>query len=497
MGTITDRRDAADQPPMERGEPRSVAVIGAGITGLVTAWELQRRGVPVTLYESAPVAGGAIRTSQTEGWLAEHGPNSLLTSAPVEELIRRLDLESEVVVANPSANKRFIVRDGRLVPIPLSPPAFLSTPLLSLRAKLRVLLEPLVRRGETATDESIASFVRRRLGREVLDYAVNPFIAGIYAGDPEQLSMAHAFPRVYALEREHGSVSLGLVRSRRRAGAARRQAGEAIARGDTDAKGAAPVPPTRPRLISFRDGLQALPLALAAPLGKRLRLSTPVRSIHRADERWVVEAGDGELATARTVDAVVLAAPAHALAAMELPAPIRQHSAVIEHVVYPSVSSLTLGFRREQVAHPLDGFGVLLPEVEGRAVLGTLFSSTLFPGRAPEGHVALTVFVGGSRDPELARQPTDRIVEVVLRDLGDLLGVRGEPVFTQHVFWAKGIPQYTVGYAQVKDAADATEAANPGLYLTGNFRQGVSVGDCVASGQVVAERVAAWLAHRG
>lgn len=491
MGSAVDRRGATEPPDIERGEPRSVIVIGAGITGLVAAYELKRRGVPVTVYEAAPRAGGAIGTSLADGFLAEHGPNAFVSSPSVEELITRLGLQPDVVEANPDANKRYVVRNGRLLPFPTTPPALLFTSLLSLRAKLRVLFEPLVKGGPRDLDESVASFVRRRLGPEVLDYAVNPFIAGIFTGDPERLSMAHAFPRVYELEREFGSLSKGLVMSLRRA---RRDAAAARASA-ADTPNQLPASPATvgARLISFRDGLQVLTDTLTDALGNALKLATPVRLVHRGESRWVVESGPDGAARARAVDAVVLAAPAHSLAAMELPAAIRKHAMPIEGVAYPPVSSLTLGFRREDVAHPLDAFGVLVPSVEQRQILGISFTSTLFPERAPEGHVAVTVFVGGARQPEQARLQTDALVRLVRTDLRDLLGVRGEPVFAKHVFWPRGIPQYEVGYGRIKDAADETEQENPGLYLTGNYRHGVSVGDCIASGQQVADRVAAYL----
>jgi len=243
--------------------------------------------------------------------------------------------------------------------------------------------------------------------------------------------------------------------------------------------------------------LQTLPDALAAALGSTLKLSTPARLLHRGEDRWIIETGHDGAVRARAIDAIVLAAPAHALTAMELPAEIRRHALPIEQVEYPPVSCITLGFRREDVAHKLDGFGVLVPTVEKRQILGALFSSTLFPDRAPDGHVTITVFVGGGRDPKLARLDTDQLVRLVRTDLKELLGVRGDPVFAKHVYWPRGIPQYVVGYDAVKDAADATEAANPGLYVTGNFRNGVSVGDCIASGQQVAQRVAAYLAQKG
>jgi oxygen-dependent protoporphyrinogen oxidase len=493
MGSAVDRRGAVEPPEIERGEPRSVAVIGAGISGLVAAWELKRRGVPVTLYEASARAGGAIGTSLADGFLAEHGPNSFVSSADVNGLLARLGLEDEVVEANPDANKRYVLRHGRLVPFPVTPAALLSTRLLSLRAKLRVLLEPLVRGGPPDVDESVASFVRRRLGTEVLDYAVHPFIAAIFAGDPEQLSMAHAFPRVHELEREYGSLSRGLVRSRRDAQRAR-------TRETTDAPpvtAAADAASQGVRLISFRDGLQVLPDTLARALGGTLKLSTPVRLLHRGTSRWIVESGPDGAVRARAVDAIVLATPGHAVAAMELPAAIRRYAIPIEQVEYPPVSCLTLGFERRHIAHPLDAFGVLVPAVEQRRILGILFSSTLFPDRAPDNHVAVTVFVGGARQPDLARLQTDELVRLVRTDLHEMLGVRGEPVFAKHVYWSRGIPQYAVGYGRVKEAADEAEAANPGLYMAGNYRHGVSIGDCIASGQQVAERVATYLTRAG
>lgn len=487
MRALADRQDNVSEQQPDPGDRRSVAVVGAGITGLVAAYELRRRGVNVTLYEASEHSGGAIRTTHADGFLAEHGPNSFVTSAPVEALLAQLDLLDDVVEANPDANRRYVVRDGVLVPFPLSPPAMLGTRLFSFRAKLRVLLEPLVRRSADDSDESVASFVRRRLGHEVLDYAVDPFISGIFAGDAETLSMAHAFPRVYALERTHGSLSRGLMAQRRGAPSIAQTASSA----ETGADGA----PVRTRLISFIDGMQTLTDALEAALVGTLRLGCPVRLLHQDESRWMVDAGPDGTAHARAFDAVVMATPAHVLAAMELPGAMRKHATPVERVEYPPVSTITLGFRRADVAHPLDGFGMLIPAVEKRSVLGALFSSSLFPARAPTDHVAITCFVGGARQPQLAREGTDALTERVLVDLRSLVGVRGDPVYAQHVFWPRAIPQYTVGYGAVKAAADATESANPGMYLAGNYRGGVSVGDCVASGQQIAQRVEAYLAR--
>ncbi len=501
MRALADHRDV--EPPVDHdaGDQRSVAVVGAGITGLVAAYELRRRGVNVTLYEASGHAGGAIRTSHTDGFLAEHGPNSFVTSAPVEALLTQLDLQGDVVEANPKANRRYIVRNGALQSFPMTPSAMLGTRLFSLRAKLRVLLEPLLRTRATDADESIASFVRRRLGHEVLDYAVDPFISGIFAGDTEALSMMHAFPRVFELERKYGSLSAGLMATRGKMapasanGSDASEATETSAALDVDPRPSAA--PTRARLISFVDGMQTLTDALEASLVGTLRLGCPVRLLHRNEGRWVIEAGQEGASRARTVDAVVMATPAHVLAAMELPAGLRQQAALVERVEYPPMSVLTLGFERADVGHALDGFGMLIPSKEKRSILGALFTSSLFPDRAPDGTVSITCFVGGARMPERAREDTDLLVERVLIDLRQLLGVRGEPIFAKHVYWPRAIPQYTVGYQAVKDAANETELGNPGLYLAGNYRNGVSVGDCVASGQQIAGRVARYLTRAG
>lgn len=483
MGTLTGRPEQQDHDgsaPRLNPEGRcSAVVVGAGITGLTAAHALRQQGVSVVVLDAAPQAGGVMRTTHADGFVAEHGPNSFVSSPVVEQLLTALDLQQDVVEPDGAANKRYVVRDGHLHAFPLTPKAMLSTRLLSIRAKLRVLLEPLVPRYQSESEESIASFVRRRLGREVLDFAVDPFVSGIFAGDPDTLSMAHAFPRVTELEMVHGSLSRGLMVQRRRTASAPSAAGEA--------------PASPARLVSFVDGMQTLPDALAASLGRSLHLNRPLRHLHAQDGHWVVESGEGHDAHTLIADTVVLATPAHALAAMELPAALRRYAAPIEHVSYPPVSTLTLGFTRQQVAHALDGFGMLVPRVEQRRVLGVLFSSSLFPARAPEGHVTLTVFVGGARHPQQAALNTEALLPAVLRDLKDLLGVTGNPVYTHHAYWPRAIPQYLLGYQEVKDAVARTEAEHPGLYLAGNYHLGVSVGDCVANGVLTAERVASYL----
>ena len=436
----------------------SVAVVGGGVTGLAAAYRLHSRGHLVTVYEAAPRVGGVVRTERREGYLAEAGPNTLTEPNPlVAALLEELGLAHRRVEASAAARTRYVVRGGRPVALPSSPRDLLTTRAFSLRAKLTILAEPFLRRGEPAGEESVAGFVRRRLGGEVLDYAADPFVAGIYAGDPAALSMRHALPRVHALEREHGSLVRG-----------------AFARG-------------RRSLLpfSFPDGLGEIPLALAARLGDRIRSDAPVQTIARAAPGWLVRGADDETRH----DAIVLAVPAHAFAALRMEGPSGARLAELAAIPHAPVGVVTLGFRRGDVAHRLDGFGVLVPAVERRRVLGTLFSSTLFPGRAPPGHVTLTTFVGGARRPELAALEAGAMVTLVQEELAELLGARGEPTFRHVVRWSRAIPQYVLGYERWLDLMAEIERANPGLFLAGSYRGGVALGDALGSGLEAAMRV--------
>ncbi|WP_438483125.1 protoporphyrinogen oxidase [Oleiharenicola lentus] len=454
---------------MPVASPKSIAVVGAGLTGLSAAWHLHRAGHRVTVFEKAPDIGGVVRTSQRDGWLIEAGPNSIQENGAVAELIAQLGLQTERVAANPAAAKRFIVRRDQLTPVPLSPPALLASPLFSLGARFKVLTELLTRPRVRTTDTSLASFVTAHFGREITDYGLNPFVSGVYAGDPEKLSARYAFPRLWQLERTHGSILRGMKAET----AARR------ARGETS--GAAP-------LISFRSGLQALPEALAnaLPAGS-VKTNATVTNIIPGRPWKIIWSRDSAVQTSE-FDAVVLALPAGGLAQLAFGTLGERPLATLDHQPHPPVSSLFLGFKREQVTHPLDGFGMLVPARERRNLLGALFSSTLFPGRAPEGHVALTVFAGGANRPEMGRLETAELVERVLPDLRELLGVTGEPAFVHHTFWPRAIPQYNLGHERFVEPLTRCENSHTGLFIGSNAKDGISVPDCLKSGAELARK---------
>lgn len=440
-------------------------VIGAGVSGLATAFFLRAQGGEVGVIEAAPRAGGNVMTLARDGYLLEAGPNTLLDNHPaIRQLIDGLGLREVVREANREAKRRFVVRDGRAVPLPGSPPAFLTTRLFSFRGKLRLLAEPFIKPADY--EESVAGFVRRRLGQEFLDWAVDPFVSGVYAGDPERLSVRAATARVHALEREHGSLLRGALK---KAWAARK------AQVETGPVG---------QMLSFERGLGQLVDALAAALGENLFLSTPAQAIRQVDGGWRVETPRGTFGARN----LVLALPAAAVADL-LESHVGEAVNALREIPYPPVASVALGFRREDVAHPLDGFGVLIPSKEHRTTLGALFSSTLFEGRAPDGHVVLTAFIGGRRHEEVGDWGDARVIERVLEDLGPILGFRAPPVMTHINRWPRAIPQYELGHLERVDALDEALAGLPGLWLRANWRDGVAVSDCIRNGWALAEQM--------
>lgn len=444
-----------------------VAVLGGGVTGLTAAWHLRRGGSAPVVFEKSLHPGGVVSAVREDDWLHELGPNSLLEgSADVARFIDDLGLGPRRRYAAPEAKQRYIVRAGRLVALPASPRDFIRTPLFSLGAKLNLIGEPFRRRGDPAKEESVAEFVLRRLGRDFLDYAINPLVGGVYAGDPARLSLPQAFPKLYALEQEHGSLLWGALKKRNASGG------------------------PQGRIFSFPEGLGEIPRALARALGGAVRLGTAAKTIRRREAGWEIESCNDRHFTREVFDAVVCAVPADALAAIAFEnVPAARELRSLREIQHPPVASVFLGFRRADVAHPLDGFGVLMPEVERCAMLGTLFSSTLFPGRAPLGHVALTSFVGGMRQPELARLEDAELLRVVQAELERLLGVRAGPVYTHLQRWPRAIPQYAVGYARFKAAMADVESSAPGLFIGGNARDGISLANCIASGASLARRV--------
>src|SRR5471030_2333479 len=374
---------------------KSVAIIGAGITGLAAAFYLKRKGVPVTVYEAGARAGGVIQSSRQNGFLAESGPNTILETSPkISELIRDLNLESRRIYPSPDAKNRYVVRDKKPVAMPSSQAEFLTTKLFSARAKFALAREPFVPPRRDDVEESVAEFVLRRLNQEFLDRAIDPLVAGIYAGDPHKLSVRHAFPKLLETEQKHGSLLKGQF-----FGAREKKSGE--------------IPRRDAKMFSFDEGLQVLTDALAAQLGDSLKLNTSVTKLLQTKDGWGVSTSNGE----SEHGAVIYCGTAFKLAELKIESQTPLNFSAFAEIRYPPVASVVLGFRREDVAHPCAGFGMLIPGTEGFKILGTIFSSSLFSNRAPENFVTLTSYVGGERQPELASLPPEKLIELVCEDL--------------------------------------------------------------------------------
>jgi oxygen-dependent protoporphyrinogen oxidase len=419
--------------------------------------------------------GGVIQSLRRDGFLAEFGPNTILETSPkIPQLIQDAGLQARRLDPDPKADARYVVRYHRPIAMPASPPGFLTTELFTWKAKLAVLREPFIPARRDGVEESIAQFVQRRLGQEFLDHAIDALVAGIYAGDPHKLSLQHAFPKLAQLEARYGSMIKGQILGARE----RKKRGE-IAK-DRAAK------------FSFDDGLQVLPDALRDRLGKSVRLNTSVLRLTQTGEGWDVVVRENGAESRVAHSAVVYAGTAFKLADLQVDTVQagRLDLSPLSEIRYPPVASVVLGFRREDVAHSCEGFGMLIPKIEGFKILGTIFSSSLFPNRAPQGHLTLTTYVGGERYPDLALLPAGQLYELTCADLRELLGVKGQPVFRHCVIYPKAIPQYNVGYGRYRTLMSEIEQRAPGLFLAGHYRDGVSLSDSIVSGCNVADRVA-------
>ena len=451
-----------------------VIVVGAGISGLAAAFELRRqaaaagRNLEVLVLEEQDQVGGKVRTVTDGGYLCETGVQAFLdNSPPTLALAEALGLAPRLRRAAEVAKKRWIYSRGKLEELPMSPPKFLKSRLLSFRGKLRAAWEPFARKRPPGVDETVAEFARRRLGNEALTVLVGPMVSGVFAGDPANLSVKSAFPKVVALEDKYGGLVRGML-------ALRKERGREVDAGPGGT------------LTSFDTGMATPCAELARSLGEAVRLRTAVTALERRGAAMRVALGDGHL----DADAVVLAVPAYVQARL-----LQPHdpacAELLEQVPYPPLIVACLGFRREDVGHPLDGFGFLVPRREPIRLLGALFESTLFAGRAPDGHVLIRAMIGGATNPELCNLDDTAILTILRDELGSILGLRGEPVFTRLWRHAQAIPQYTPGHAERVAELEARTASFGPLVLGGNAYRGISLNDCVRNAKGVAEQALA------
>ncbi len=468
---------------MDDSAKAAAVVIGGGISGLACAYRLRRLGVETTLLEMDGHVGGLIGTAERDGFLFESGPQSFQGTPALLALIRELGIEGELSKADPRA-PRCILRHGRLHKVPMSPQAVLTSSLLGAGARWKVLSEPLRKTRPPGEEESIANFVRRKFGHEILEYLVAPFVSGVYAGDPEKLSLRAAFPTLEEWEREYGSILRGAMKSRGAQGSAR-----ASAPGLAKEKGAPP-------LCSFRGGLGVLTQALAQRLGGSVRSGVRVEALYRADspggsgyEIRAVESRRSETIAARSV---VLATPAYIAShlAGTLSPPLAQ---TLSGIAYAPAAVVAAGYYARQFARAPEGFGFLVPRSEKYRILGTVWNSSLFPGRAPDGKVAITSFVGGATDPDILDKPEGEIAAIVEAENARIMGITGPPVATAVWKHPKALPQYNLGHAHIVRAIREAERGIPGLFFAGNYLEGPSLGKCVEQGFQTAEAARAYL----
>lgn len=444
-----------------------IVVIGGGPSGLAASVSLLRAGREVICLEAGPEAGGMLRTVRRDGFLAEEGPHSLrLAAGPVRDFLIAEAADAELVEANAAGAKKYVTCGGRPVPAPASPLGAFTTPLLTFPEKLRFAAEPFVPRRREEREETVADFVRRRLGASAWAGLVDAVVGGVYAGDGDALAVRHAFPKLWEFERRHGSLVLGALAT----------AKERRVRGPL-------------RVTGFREGMAALPRSLARRLGGRLRTGSTVTRLARDGDAWIVGWREPDGAT-RDVSAagVIVAVPSHAWDSLPLPTGGEALVEAGRAIAYPPVAVVTLGYARERVAHPTDGFGVLSPARERRRALGALFTSSVFPGRAPEGAVSLALFIGGARSPVAARLSPEALVTQARLECEELLGASGAPEFVHVAKWERAIPQYAPGHGARLAAVEEAERAWPGLSFIGNWRGGPALSAALESGIAAAGR---------
>lgn len=472
-------------------------MIGAGISGLACAYRLQRRGVSVVVLEASPRAGGVIRSVREDGYLFELGPQSTTVDAPLLALIEELGIADQLERAYSRA-PRYVLHRGKLRAVPMGPGAFVTTGLFSARTKLRLVGEMFGRTQPPQEDESVAAFTRRKFTGELLDRVVAPMVSGIYAGDAERLSLGAAFPSIRRFESEHGSVLRGAMKSR-------------------PAKGA-----PKPTLCSFADGLETLPAALAKSLGAGLWCETKVVAVRTNRNEQDVRAAQPEIAASATekragatdssasgngarfqvdivrsgaaqtlcADAVIVATPCD-VAADILSGIDESFAKTFRQIEYAPVAVISSGYLRKSVGNLLDGFGFLVPRGEGLHLLGNVWSSSLFPERAPVGHVNLTSFAGGATDPEFCALPDSEIAAQITKELAQILRISAPPAALRVQKYTRALPQYNLGHGRILETLAALTARTPGLFLAGNYFSGPSIGACVEHATEVADAVVA------
>ncbi|GMW03632.1 MAG: hypothetical protein AMXMBFR84_47660 [Candidatus Hydrogenedentota bacterium] len=443
-------------------------VIGGGVTGLCTAFYLQRRlgAGAVAVLEANTNPGGTARTDAVDGFLCDWGPNGFLDREPrTLQWMDDLGLSSDLIKANALAAKRFIMKDGRLIEI-AGPPKFFVSPLLSIPGRLRLMGEPLIRQKADGRPETIWDFAARRIGAEAADTMVSPMVTGIFGGDAKQLSLEHCFPRMAAMERDYGGLYKALKAKRR------------------ENKGASAMGPGG-TLTTLKQGMGQVASTAQVALGEHYRSGAAVTTIERLLQGFRVSTTDGP---ALETKSVVVAVPAYAAASM-INGFDTALSAALGRIAYADIAVLCTAYKRDRVGHDMNGFGFLIPRKEGKRTLGCIWTSSLFPHQAPDGWVMLRSMYGGYTDPDAVRMTDSGMVDCLKREIHPLLKIDGDPDFVRIYRHFAGIPQYLLHHGELLAAIEAGEQRHPGLVFAGNAYRGVGLNDCVLSAHRACDRL--------
>jgi oxygen-dependent protoporphyrinogen oxidase len=455
-----------------------ILIVGAGISGLVCAHSLRKSGIDAQIVEASPRPGGMIRSERRDGYLLELGPQSFSSTLQLADLCRDLGIENELVTA-PQRAPRFLVLDGQLKQAPLSPPAFFVSSLFSTRTKGSIFRDLFGHTTPPDADESVAAFIRRKFSAELLDKLVGPFVSGIYAGDAEKLSLRAAFPQLYEAERSTGSIIRGMLRAAK----------------------SKPAPKHKPTLQSFREGNETLAHALAANLGPALRSGIEATSLQhegagypQTGARFVVDVKSEAGKDSIVADHLVLATPPNIAAKLLATAPERIDNWLSE-IEFAPIAVVSLGYHKSSIGHSLEGFGFLIPRSEKLRTLGTVWNSSLFPSRAPEGHALLTSFVGGATDPQAVSLSPNELAALVHKEIAPLLQIRQAPAFSNITLYPRALPQYNLGHSQSVSSLQKLNVEFPGLWLAGNYLRGPAIGACIEQALSVASEIRASVAR--
>ncbi len=484
---------------------KRVVIVGGGITGLTTALHLKDnareipQGLEVVVLEANEDPGGNIRTRRVDGFTIERGPNGYLDNVPTTPaLVRRVGLEDQVQKADESAAKRYLYRNGKLHLLPTGPLGFLKSPVLSLSGRLRVFGEPFARPRPEGVDETIFQFASRRIGKEAASILIDAMVSGVFAGNVHELSLASSFPKMAAMEAEHGGLVMAMVARMKKRRAAKKEARERSARGEDVETLTQPGGPAGPggTLTSFETGLDTLPMALARELEGILRLGVEVAGITRnlgGGKPWTVhQAGIGDL----EADAVLVGLPAPKAAPL-LQDVEPQLAATVSEIKTAPLAVVAVALDEGQMGGAPRGFGFLVPRGTGPRILGCLWDSSVFPGRAPEGKVLLRAMIGGAHDPGAILLTDEEIRAQVLGDLRLTMGLEAEPLFTRVYRWRLGIGQYTVGHQERLDRIHGILAGTPGLWVAGSSFYGISMNNCIEKAGHQAREILSYLASAG